>query len=82
MTAAIPQNSPDARLQHLARRVHALGERPLYELFRELIAGADPRTRIERYAQLEPDIVRLLGAAYFPLLAAVAGSSVREGRYV
>ena len=31
-----------ARLRHLARRLHALGERPLYELMRELVAGADP----------------------------------------
>jgi hypothetical protein len=37
-------NLPDSRLRHLARQVHALGERPLFELFRELANGdADDR---------------------------------------
>ena len=32
---------PAPRLQHLVRQIHALGERPLFELFRELERGAD-----------------------------------------
>ena len=82
MTVPIRHNSSDARLQHLARRVHALGARPLYELFRELLAGADPLARIERYGALDADIVCALGGSDFPPPAAVAGSSVRGGRYV
>jgi hypothetical protein len=52
---------PDARLRYLAQRLHALGERPLYEFLREIIAGADPVARLERYAALDADVVRALG---------------------
>ena len=48
---AIPgprRSVPTARLRRLAAQVHALGERPLYELLRELVAGRDPVERIER----------------------------------
>jgi hypothetical protein len=31
---------PAPRLQHLVRQIHVLGERPLFELFRELERGA------------------------------------------
>ena len=44
---------PRARLAHLAREIHRLGERPLYELFRELDAGAPLISRLEAYARLE-----------------------------
>jgi hypothetical protein len=42
------------RLRHLARQIHALGERPLYELFRELEAGAELMPTLETYARLYP----------------------------
>jgi hypothetical protein len=45
---------PAPRLQHLARQIHALGERPLFELFRELERGADLHGALERYARLAP----------------------------
>jgi hypothetical protein len=43
-----------ARLRRLAAEIHTLGERALYELFRELAAGADLVERLERYAALSP----------------------------
>jgi hypothetical protein len=45
---------PETRLRHLARQVHSLGERALFELFRELEAGAEPHDALERYARLSP----------------------------
>jgi hypothetical protein len=43
-----------ARLRNLTDRLHALGERPLYEFFSELLAGGDVAARLERYARLDP----------------------------
>jgi hypothetical protein len=45
---------PETRLRHLARQVHSLGERPLFELFRELEAGAELADALERYAEISP----------------------------
>jgi hypothetical protein len=42
------------RLRHLAQRIHSLGPRPLFELLRELDAGADVADALERYARLAP----------------------------
>lgn len=52
---------PHARLELLARRLHALGERPLYEYLLELSQGADAIARLEAYAQLDPEIIHTLG---------------------
>ncbi len=52
----------DARLRRLCARLHALGPRPLYELFREVLDGADPLARLERYAEIDAAIVKYLGA--------------------
>jgi hypothetical protein len=57
---------PTARLMLLAARVHQLGPRPLFELFREFDAGADFRTRVERYATLDPVFVRQIGGDELP----------------
>jgi hypothetical protein len=54
---------PRARLRYLARRTHRLGERRLYELPRELDAGAPLH---ERYPRLDPGVVKLLGADALP----------------
>jgi hypothetical protein len=51
----------EAQLLFLARRVHALGDRPLFELLKEIVAGADPIARLERYAALDPAILAYLG---------------------
>jgi hypothetical protein len=45
---------PETRLRHLARQIHALGERPLFELLRELENGSPLGETLERYARLEP----------------------------
>jgi hypothetical protein len=44
----------DPRIQRLAAQIHALGPRPLYELLRELDAGAELGPTLERYAKLAP----------------------------
>lgn len=48
---------PRERLRHLARQTHRLGERPLYELFAELDAGADLAERLEIYARLPVGLI-------------------------
>jgi hypothetical protein len=45
---------PRERLVRLARKIHRLGERPLFELFRELDAGANLHECLERYAAIAP----------------------------
>jgi hypothetical protein len=43
---------PLARLAYLARQIHRLGERPLYEIFVELQAGGALGPVLERYARI------------------------------
>jgi hypothetical protein len=59
---ALAPAPPRERLAYLARKIHRLGERPLYELLRELEAGAPLRTtrtirpargRLRRFHQSE-----------------------------
>jgi hypothetical protein len=57
---------PDARLRRLARHLHQLGERSVYEILREIIAGRDPVLRLEAYAELDADIVEALGGDRLP----------------
>ena len=45
---------PAPRLRRLARQIHALGERPLYECLLELERGADLLPTLERYGRLAP----------------------------
>ncbi len=68
MTSTSPP-IPRARLRHLARRIHRLGERPLYELFVELDAGADLEERLERYGRLDPDFIKAFGGDALPASA-------------
>ena len=56
------------RLRYLARRVHALGERPLCEYLCEVVAGANALERLEVFARLDPAIVAALGGAALPLI--------------
>jgi hypothetical protein len=44
----------ESRLRYLAAQIHSLGERPLFELFRELTGGVDLAEALERYARIAP----------------------------
>jgi hypothetical protein len=61
------------RLRYLAGCVHSLGPRALYELLRELEAGADLHERLERYCQLRP---------LAPFIAAFGGRELPPARLV
>jgi hypothetical protein len=69
----------DARLRLLAGRIHRLGPRPLYELLRELDAGAELGPRLEAYARLAPlaDFIHAFGGDQLPAPRLI---SVRGGR--
>lgn len=67
---------PRERLRHLAREIHALGPRPLFELFVELEAGADLAERLERYARLPADVIAALGARDLPPAAVHIGGGL------
>lgn len=54
------------RLRHLTAKLHALGPRPTFELLCELYGGADLISRLERYAELDPDFVHALGGDTLP----------------
>jgi hypothetical protein len=64
---------PAPRLQRLARQIHALGERPLFELFRELERGADLLPPLERYGRLAPfaEFIAAQGGRNLPKLRAI-----------
>jgi len=59
------EKSSALRLQYLAGRLHALGERPLFEFLLALERGADMRPTLERYARLSPDFIREVKADRF-----------------
>jgi hypothetical protein len=63
------------RLRLLARRVHALGPRPLYQMFRELAGGADFSNTAERYAALAPlaDFIAANSGDQLPPVARLVG---------
>jgi hypothetical protein len=65
MTVTLP-SSTDLRLRTLAMRVHALGPKPLYELARELMGGADPLVTFERYGGLPAEFIRAYRGDQFP----------------
>jgi hypothetical protein len=60
---------PVERLRHLAAQLHQLGHRATYELLREIREGANLWLRLERYAELDPVVVRLVGADQLPPVA-------------
>jgi hypothetical protein len=49
------------RLKYLARRLHALGERPLFHYLDEVERGYPLREHLEAYARLDPGVVAALG---------------------
>jgi hypothetical protein len=50
---AQPRNT-EARLRYLAAQIYKLGPRPLFELLREISAGADVLRTLENYALIVP----------------------------
>jgi hypothetical protein len=56
------------RLACLTTRIHALGPRPLLELFIEIERGAELRPTLERYAGIEryAGLIRSLGGDRLP----------------
>jgi hypothetical protein len=52
-----------ARLRAGAQHLHSLGPRAVYELLREVAAGADLYESLEQYARLDPAITKYLGAS-------------------
>jgi hypothetical protein len=66
-----PSPIPRSRAYLLGAWIHDLGTRAPAELILELAAGADPLSRIERYAALDPAIVAAIGASDLPKMRAV-----------
>jgi hypothetical protein len=64
------RSCPPAREEWLATRLHALGPRALHEFLAELARhhpeiGEDLHRRLERYAALDPRILRQVGGDRF-----------------
>jgi DNA topoisomerase IB len=55
------------RLQHLARRLHALGERPLFHFIDEVERDYPLREHLEEYTRLDPNVVAALWGSHFGL---------------
>jgi hypothetical protein len=53
-------------LRQLASHLHHLGPRPVFELLAEVAQGAPLIERLERYAQLDPEIVHAVGGDVLP----------------
>ncbi len=67
------------RLQFLIRQLHRLGERPLYHYLNEVERGYPLREHLERYAQLDPDVIAELGGSHFgPTVFAIEGGRCHE----
>jgi hypothetical protein len=62
------------RLQYLARRLHGLGERPLFHFLDEVERGADLRSHLERYAALPAASIKANGGDKFaPIIRVIDG---------
>jgi hypothetical protein len=57
---------PRSRAYLLGARIHDLGPRALAELLIEILSGCDALARIEKYAELDPAIVAVVGARDLP----------------
>ena len=75
-------STPNRRFREDVRRVHALGPRPVGEILAEVLATCPGcrglvLERLDRYAGLDPDLVRFFGGADWlepaGLIRAVAG---------
>ena len=75
MGSPMCERIPRERLAFLARRIHRLGDRPLYERFREIDAGAPLHPTLEAYARLEPlaPLIEACGGRDLAPLRAIGG---------
>ena len=73
-------NHADARrvrLQYLARRLHALGVKPLYHYLDEVERGEPLRPHLERYAVLPADFIKAHGGDQFaPSIHMLGGTAM------
>jgi hypothetical protein len=76
------------RRQRLVARIHRLGARVLYELLDELdrhgiVSWADVEPRLQRYAAIDPELLRVVGGDQFvPLpIHAVPNPEDQEGDF-
>lgn len=74
MGANKPAAGGRVRLQYLARRLHGLGERPLFHFLDEVERGADLRQHLERYAALPAAFIKANGGDQFaPIVHVIDG---------
>ena len=68
--ASCASDAADLRLQHNVVKLHSLDPRVLYELLVEVSAVTGAMTAIDqtvaRYAGLDPELLRAVGADQFP----------------
>ncbi len=64
-----------ARLRFLAKRLYALGPRPLFYFLREVERGADLRDHLEKYAALPADFIKAHGGDEFESPSLIEGGS-------
>lgn len=68
-----PGSIGDPAFRHRIERIYSLGPRPVGELVCEILAALAPskrafiNSRLEVYANLDPRVVRALGADQFPV---------------
>jgi hypothetical protein len=68
-TSLVLPTSTALRLRSLVEQIYPLGRRPFFELLAEIVGGAPPMERIERYARLNRehgDFIRSNGGDQLP----------------
>jgi hypothetical protein len=55
---------PPAKLKRLARHLHSLGERGLFECLKAIISGAPIGDTLEAYTRLDPAVLKYFGGDY------------------
>jgi hypothetical protein len=65
-TAATCVANTAARIRLLAEHLYSLGPQPVWRYIQEIVSGADPVERLERYGALDRDVVRRIGADEMP----------------
>ena len=84
---SFPNGAPFIRLRFLAKHLHELGQRPLYELLKELIERDEGEwvarflvSRLERWAEFPPFVIKAIGASDLqPVASDITWTFRREG---